>query len=216
MNGTISRDRLIHELLSSPEPSIRWKVRVGILQEPRDAAKVERLEREIRGSPRVRALLTGDPTRPSGVRPRHPYAKWQGAHWVLAALADIGYPQHDPQLAPLVDRSLELWLGPYYQRMTQTTGGTEARRPSGIPVIRGRARSHASQQGNALWSLTTLGLGDERVEGLVRLLRQWQWPDGGWNCDRDPEATVSSFMETLLPMRGLALRARSTGDSDAA
>jgi hypothetical protein len=48
-----------------------------------------------------------------------------------------------------------------------------------------------------------LGLADERCASLAGLLLQWQWPDDGWNCDRRPAATTSSFHETLLPMRGL-------------
>ena len=69
--------------------------------------------------------------------------------------------------------------------------------------MRGRCRAHASQQGYALWSLVTVGLADDRCDQLVELLLHWQWPDGGWNCDRDPAADTSSFFETLLPMRGL-------------
>jgi hypothetical protein len=68
----------------------------------------------------------------------------------------------------------------------------------------GRYRRCASQQGNALWSVLRLGIADERVERLVERLMHWQWPDGGWNCDRRPGATTSSFNETLLPMLGLA------------
>lgn len=41
--------------------------------------------------------------------------------------------------------------------------------------------------------------------GLVR----WQWPDGGWNCDKSPLAGTSSVQETLLPLRGLACHARA-------
>jgi hypothetical protein len=48
-----------------------------------------------------------------------------------------------------------------------------------------------------------LGLADDRCDDLAALLLRWQWPDGGWNCDRDPAADSSSFMETLTPMRGL-------------
>jgi hypothetical protein len=80
--------------------------------------------------------------------------------------------------------------------------------------MRGRHRAHASQQGNALWSLVTLGLADDRCDGLADLLLHWQWPDGGWNCDRDPAADTSSFFETLLPMRGLW--AHGTGRATAA
>jgi hypothetical protein len=60
-------------------------------------------------------------------------------------------------------------------------------------------------EGNAVWSLTVLGLVDERTEELVDRLLRTQWPDGGWNCDGNPKALNSSFMESLLPLRALAL-----------
>lgn len=34
------------------------------------------------------------------------YTKWQGGHWVLAALADLGYPAGDKDLFPLRDQLL--------------------------------------------------------------------------------------------------------------
>ncbi len=43
----------------------------------------------------------------------------------------------------------------------------------------------------------------------------FQWPDGGWNCDKRPGARTSSVQETLLPLRGLALWHRATGDERA-
>ncbi len=44
---------------------------------------------------------------------------------------------------------------------------------------------------------------------------RWQWADGGWNCDKDPEADKSSFMETLIPLRALACYASVSGDRQA-
>ncbi len=81
--------------------------------------------------------------------------------------------------------------------------------------MQGRHRRCASQQGNALLSATKLGLLDEQAERLVERLLHWQWPDGGWNCDKNPGADTSSFMETLLPMRGLASYAKHADDADA-
>lgn len=47
------------------------------------------------------------------------------------------------------------------------------------------ARAHASHEGNALAVCSRLGLGrDLRAELLAEPLVRWQWPDGGWNCDR--------------------------------
>ena len=139
---------------------------------------------------------------------RRVYYKWQGLHWVLASLADLGYPSGDESLYPIRDRLLELWLGPSYFREFATRTEAEAYRGRGVPVMEGRYRRCASQQGNALYSIATLGIADERAATLVERLLHWQWPDGGWNCDRDPDADTSSFMETLLPMLGLAVYAR--------
>jgi hypothetical protein len=122
---------------------------------------------------------------------------------VLAALADIGYPPGDEALHPLREQVLGAWLDETYHRDVEVATKSAVYRVTGLPVMRGRHRAHASQQGNALWFLTTLGLADERCDRLVDLLLKWQWPDGGWNCDRDPGADTSSFFETLLPMRGL-------------
>jgi hypothetical protein len=80
-----------------------------------------------------------------------------------------------------------------------------------IRVIMGRVRRCASQEGNALYALLALGLADERVDELAGRLCKWQWPDGGWNCDKRPAASHSSFMESLIPLRALALHARVTG-----
>ena len=45
--------------------------------------------------------------------------------------------------------------------------------------------------------------GDPRVQLLARSLVEWQWPDGGWNCDKKATGRRSSFNESLPPMWGL-------------
>jgi hypothetical protein len=81
-----------------------------------------------------------------------------------------------------------------------------------IKTIDGRVRRCASQEGNALYASLSLGLVDDRTHELARRLVQWQWPDGGWNCDKRPQAIHSSFMESLIPLRALNRYARETGD----
>ncbi|HEX4919997.1 MAG TPA: hypothetical protein VFV92_04580, partial [Candidatus Bathyarchaeia archaeon] len=75
-----------------------------------------------------------------------------------------------------------------------------------------RPRIHASMEGNAIFSLLRLELNDKLTEQLVERLLKTQWPDGGWNCDRRPQAnpTISSFHETVTPLRALALHAEKT------
>lgn len=144
------------------------------------------------------------------------YAKYRGAHWTLAALADIGYPPGDESLLPTRDRVLNYWLSDSFYKEFESARAVPRRRSAdGVPKIRGRYRRCASQQGNALLSITRLGLADGGGDRLMERLLHWQWPDGGWNCDRNPSADTSSFMESLLPMRGLAAYAETSGDSAA-
>lgn len=189
-------DSIIDRLLHSDEPSVRFKVMVNILSRDADSAELCGLQEEIRSSSRVRTLLSQ--VGPDGRIPVHPYNKWYGAHWVLATLADIGYPAGDESLLPLRDQVYGWLLSKRHERS--------------IPTIQGRVRRCASQEGNALHYLLTLGLADARTDELARRLCRWQWPDGGWNCDRKPEATNSSFHESLIPLRALALHGRVTGD----
>jgi hypothetical protein len=207
---------IIDRLLGSPEPSIRWKTRVHVLGESRSSKAARALSEEIRRSPRVRALLSRREQLGRPGTARQVYYKWQGVHWVLASLADLGYPTGDKTLYPLRDRVTEFWLGPTFFKEFEARTETQAYRGSGVPVMRGRHRRCASQQGNALYSLLTLGIADERAGSLAERLLHWQWPDGGWNCDRHPNADTSSFMETLLPMLGLSVYAKKSRTAKAA
>lgn len=200
-------ERVVEELLASDEPSVRWVVRAGVLGEPADSLST--LCEEIRESPRVRALLAGRDDHGRVDDPRQPYSKWRGAHWVLLALAELGHPAGDENLVPMRDQVLDRWLTPAVFRDVETPDGR------GILVLDGRHRRCASQQGGALLAVTRLGLVDERAGTLVERLRHWQWPDGGWNCDKRPEARMSSVAETLLPLRGLAAFADRTRDRTA-
>jgi hypothetical protein len=208
-------NQTIETLLSSEEPSIRYKIRVGVLQEDPASSAVRALQGEIKRSPRVKALLRNRDD--SGrIRPVHqPYKKWIGAHWVLAALADIGYPFGDKSLMPVRNQVFNCWLNPESIKERTYAEPPPPHRDQGVPVIRGRARRCASQQGNALFSAAALGLLDGRSERLAECLIRWQWPDGGWNCDRRAEAVNSSFWESLIPLRGLARFAEATGDENA-
>ena len=198
-------EKVVEELLSSDEPSVRWIVRTGVLGEPDDPG----LRTGIRESARVRTLLAGRGRDGRVEDPRQPYSKWRGAHWVLLALAELGYPPGDEDLAPMRDQVLDRWLTPaVFHDVEKPTG-------KGILVLDGRHRRCASQQGAALLAVTRLGLADERAATLVERLRHWQWPDGGWNCDKRPEARMSSVAETLLPLRGLSAYAEQTGDRTA-
>jgi hypothetical protein len=209
-----NRAQVIERLLSSDEPSIRWKVMVGVLGEDPGSRKIKDLQQEIRNSPRVKALLAGRDRH--FVREVKVDSKYHGSHWTLAALADIGYPAGDDSLLPMRDQALNHWLSkPFYLEFESKSAVPKSRSAEGVPKIQGRYRRCASQQGNALFAVTKLGIVDHRSERLVERLLHWQWPDGGWNCDRNPSADTSSFVESLLPMRALTAYAGASGDDAA-
>ncbi|HTP55361.1 MAG TPA: hypothetical protein VML53_01680 [Thermoplasmata archaeon] len=144
------------------------------------------------------------------------YHKWLGAHWSLASLADLGYPPGDPQVERMARRALALWLRPAYFRESARAVPRDPRTPTeAVPRIHGRYRRCASQQGNALLYCVQLGVAEDDWPRLAERLVHWQWPDGGWNCDRTPTADTSSFAETLTPMNGLAAFGRRTGRTGA-
>jgi len=102
----------------------------------------------------------------------------------------LAAPAGEPRLVAAASTVLD-WL----------TGRSHRER---VPVIDGLARRCASQEGNALAVACRLGMADDaRVELLARSLVDWQWPDGGWNCDQRASGRRSSFHESLPPAWGL-------------
>lgn len=178
------------------EPAIRYKLAVKVLGQPEESQGAKQASEIVRNSPLVQSLL--NECIQGGRLPHHPYKKWTGGHWVLSLLADLGYPPGDETLRPMLEQATNWLLSPEHARH--------------IRKINGRMRRCASQESNLVFSSLTLGLADTRTDELVARLIKWQWPDGGWNCDKRPKANKSSFMESLIPLRSLALYAKISGD----
>ena len=98
---------IVDRLLASDEPSIQWQVRSRVLGEAEDSLR--ELRGRIKDSPRVRTLLSNRDESGRIMKAHQTYKKWKGAHWVVAALADIGYPTGDPDLIPIRDQVLDYW-----------------------------------------------------------------------------------------------------------
>ncbi len=194
----INIPKLIDQYLHHPDPSIRYQTHTRLLGESPDSIELRKLRNVIKTSPRVLTLLS-ERIRDGSI-PYNAYGKWYGAHWVLVQLADLDYPPDDESLRPLCKQVLDTWLDKFYLNQ--------------VPLIEGRYRRCASQQGNALYAMCKLELDDDRCEQLVELLLKWQWQDGGWNCDKKPEAGISSFTETLIPLRGLIWYQKRRGKID--
>ncbi len=203
-------DSSIQFLLQSTDPSVRYFTLTDLLGVSPRSREVLATRKEIPSGARVRTLLTApgagkrSPGRMFATYPGgfgvHPYKKWDGAHWRLVSLAELGLPPGEPRAHTSADQVLT-WL-------------TSDDHRSRIKKISGRTRRCASQEGNALTACSRLGLTDDpRVQDLAQSLVEWQWDDGGWNCDVNPRAHHSSFYESLAPMWGLIEYHRVTQDA---
>ncbi|MGH2463561.1 MAG: hypothetical protein ACRDFZ_08080 [Candidatus Limnocylindria bacterium] len=181
-------------LLASDEPAIRGRARRDLLGE----LAVDDLNRTTEG-PMVQALLAGQ--QPDGGFGGHPYRKWTGAHWRLVSLVELEVPAGEPRAMAAAERVLG-WL---------SAPGAPLRYVKGLPL------SHGSIEGNGLGACSRLGLAnDPRSQFLAESLVEWQWPDGGWNCDEKASGRRSSFHETLSAIWGLHEYATAAGNRDAA
>ncbi|MFW9825281.1 MAG: hypothetical protein ACFFE4_20230 [Candidatus Thorarchaeota archaeon] len=176
------RLQIIKRLQTSEEPSIRYTTALFYDQADPSSLKMRELQEEIRDSPRAQLLL-------KNIVPKRVYSKWQGAFWVLSILAELNYPLNDDSLEPLLHQVYDWFFSPQFIKKIRT--------------IKGKVRRCASQEGNAIYFSKKLGIADERTDRLVDRLLEFQWPDGGWNCDKNPEAHCSSYHESLIPLRAL-------------
>ena len=189
----------VNWLLESDDPSIRYLTLTEILDRPSNSKEVLSAKKQIPNGPVVKTLLAGQRT--DGGFGVHPYQKWTGAHWRLVSLVELGIPTGFRRAVKATDLVLKWLLGEAHI--------------SNVPKISGRYRRCASQEGNALAVCSRLGLAeDPRVVKLAESLVEWQWPDGGWNCDRRPEADHSSVNESLSTLWGLVEFQRATGDRE--
>ena len=146
----------------------------------------------------IAGLLSGQ--RADGSFGVQPYSKWKGGHWRLVSMVELGVPRTNPAAHRAATAVLDWIATPRHT----------------APVIKGLERRHASVEGNALAVCCRLGMArNPKARFLVDVLLRSQWPDGGWNCDRDPQAHRSSFHESLAPIWGLFEYHRATGDSRA-
>jgi len=200
----VAQSPIAQELLASSDPSVVYKVRRELLGEDPHSPALPALQEQVRASSRVKDLLAH--RQADGTVPIHAYGKWQGPHWTLYSLAELGYPPGDRSLLPLFEQDYAWLLSPKFLKFPSTLV---------IPGQERKVRRCASQEGIAIYSAMVLGLADERTRLLVDRLLEFQWPDGGWNCDKRPQADMSSLLETVYPLRALAQYGRLTGNAAA-
>lgn len=175
---------------------MRYFALTDVLREPEQSREVLAEKRRIIRGHRIRALLAGQQA--DGGFGVHQYRKWSGGHWRLVSAVELGVPAGNKVATRAARRVLQ---------------GLSRLRP---PKVAGLWRSHASEPGNAVGVCSRLGLAeDPTVKKLASSLIEWQWPDGGWNCDSATDARHSSFYESLATLWGLNEYFRATNDGDA-
>ena len=150
---TVDVADVVEVLLAADEPSVVLATRRNVLGEP--ASRLRDLEAGVRNSTRARALI-------AAVYPGNVYTKWQGAHWVLADLADLGYPGEANELTGLRDRVADQWLIPV------TTSSTNL----------GRSRMCTAVRGFRSWRAGTGAVGPSRGTRCGRWSAS-DWPTSG-------------------------------------
>ena len=188
-------------LLACDEPAIRYRARTWLLGQSESDPGVRADRDRLAEGPIVATLLDMD-----DVTFDRPYRKWSGVHWRLVSLADFDLPVDDPRvrdsLDEAVDRELD-WIA-------------NPRHLEAIPKVDGLFRADASMEGNGLYAASRFGHArDERARALVDKLLEWQWPDGGWNCDRASSGYRSSFHESWATAIGLAAYHDAVGAPEA-
>ena len=146
----------IRFLLNSADPSVRYFALSDLLDASPRSRDVAAARKAIPDGARVKALLA----EPKGGERKtnrmfathpgsfgdHPYKKWNGAHWRLVSLVELGIPADDRRAHAATDQVLT-WL----------TSDDHRARIQNVQEVDGRWRRCASQEGNALAVCSRLG-----------------------------------------------------------
>jgi hypothetical protein len=191
---------VIDWLLDS-DPAIRWQVMRDLTGEPADVVDSERARVAADGwGAQLLALQDAGGTwdggtyRPGWVDDAKPFfSAWTATHFSLQLLMDLGLDPHS----------------------------TEARRA--ISLVRENVRWEANDalyfEGETEPCINGIALAigayfGEEVDGIVDRLLTDRLSDGGWNCDAEDGATVSSFDTTICVLEGLLAWDQAGGSSD--
>jgi hypothetical protein len=187
---------VIDWLLDS-DASIRWQVKRDMTHEPADVVAAERSRVATEGwGARLLALQA-----PDGRWAGKPWSQdWTDTFHVLELLRRFGLDPESPQARQAIElvREHVVWRG----GAPMETPWSDNRFFEGEvePCINGNVVSTGAYFGVDMTPLVERLLGE-------------QLPDGGWNCEVENGATVSSFGTTINVLEGLLEHERAVGGS---
>jgi hypothetical protein len=207
---TMGHQAAVDWLLGSEEPAVRFLARRDLLGEvaAEDASKImsgpkvtallsgQRDDGAFRGEPGIIRRYRGSSRRPEEVIgvdqvPAGVAGGWRSTQWRLVSLVELAVPPGEPRAVAAANYLLSDILD---------------RRHNGFRprIINGLPRICVNAEGAALVIGSRLGMAaDPRMQRMSEALLEWQWPDGGWNCDQKASGRRSSFHETFVPAWGL-------------
>ena len=186
--------------LLDSDPAVRWQVMRDLIHEPVGVVAAERSRIATEGwGARLVALQA-----PDGLWGGKAWSHdWTDTFHVLELLRRFGLDPESEQARRAVDlvRERVTWGdGAEWQNPWAGNGFSEGEVE---PCINGNVVSTGSYFG-------------VDMTPLVERLLDEQLPDGGWNCEVENGATVSSFGTTINVLEGLLAWERASGGSDAA
>ncbi|MFW9922890.1 MAG: hypothetical protein ACFFDW_06325 [Candidatus Thorarchaeota archaeon] len=187
------KNDIVDKLLEANDPAVRLKTLIQLFDFEYESKEVQGILVNLDNSSVIQNLLSSlrNNNQTDDV---HVYKKWWGDHWSLSLLADMKYPSNKKEILPNIEREFNWLLSEDHWNKR--------------PTIKNRKRFCASQEGNGLFAALSLSECDERCDFIADRLIKHQWPDGGWNCDRNPDTHNSSYHESLIPLRALNLYAQ--------
>ena len=187
----------VTDWLLDSDPAIRWQVMRDLTHEPADVIASERVRVATDGwGARLLALQA-----PDGRWGGRPWSHdWTDTFHVLELLRRFGLDPASDQAHRAIARVREhvTWRDPEFESPWANNRFFEGEVE---PCINGNVVSTGSYFGVDMTPLVERLLGE-------------QLPDGGWNCEVERGATVSSFGTTINVLEGLLEHERAIGGSD--
>jgi len=189
----------MHAWLLNSDPSIRWQVMRDVSHQPAAVVAAERARVAVEGWGATLLALQAPDGSWGGQAWSH---DWTDTFHVLELLRRLGLPPESEQAR----RAIAL-VG---ERVTWGLGSPWDAPWGSHPFFDGEVEPCIN--GNVV--ATGAYFGVDMAPLVARLLRE-QLPDGGWNCEVENGATVSSLETTINVLEGLLEHERAIGGSAA-
>ena len=194
---------VIDWLLDS-DPAIRWQVMRDLADASPDEVAAERALVTSKGWGAAFLDLQdpdgrwdGGTYRPGWVDRERPFFDaWTATHFTLSSLRELGADPADDRVRDAVRlvRENVKWIMDEGAPHSYFEGELE-------PCINGLVLANAAYFG-------------EPADTVAAQLLAFRLPDGGWNCEPNPEAPVSSFHTTICALEGLLAWQAAGGPAD--